>query len=97
MPSATVFRWSNHSKAGRLPLKAPAPGWTLLLLFLTLISAAACDVLGPETPDFGQPQPGDLKVLFIGSSYLAVNDLPGIFAGMAEAAGKQVFLARRVQ
>jgi len=69
----------------------------LLLLFSTLVSTAACDILGPEDPDFGKPEEGDLKVLFIGSSYLAVNDLPGIFAGMAEAAGRQVFLARRVQ
>jgi len=69
----------------------------LLLLFSTLVSTAACDILGPDAPEFGKPEEGDLKVLFIGSSYLAVNDLPGIFAGMAEAAGRQVFLARRVQ
>jgi len=70
---------------------------TILFLLLTFFSTAACDILDPETPGFGKPEVGDLKVLFIGSSYLAVNDLPGIFAGMAEAAGKQVFLARRVQ
>ena len=68
-----------------------------LLLFLALFSTTACGILGPDEPDFGKPQAGELKVLFIGSSYLAVNDLPGIFQGMAEAAGKEVFVARRVQ
>lgn len=47
--------------------------------------------------DFGKPDPEDLKVLFIGSSYLAVNDMPGIFQGLAEAAEKDVFVAGRVQ
>jgi len=45
----------------------------------------------------GKPDVGDVKVLFIGSSYLAVNDLAGIFGVLSEAAGKQVFLGRRVQ
>lgn len=64
---------------------------------LILVCLAACGITGPDDPGFGKPDPGDLKVLFIGSSYLAVNDLPGIFEGLAEAAGKDVFVARRVQ
>ncbi len=70
---------------------------TVLLLLLTLTTAGACDILGPEEPAWGNPDPGDLKVLFIGASYLAVNDLPGLFRGLAEAAGKEVFVAGRVQ
>jgi hypothetical protein len=111
MPSATVSSGAARAALGSLSLpnegaraargplsvRDAAPLSTFLLLFLLLFSAGACDITGPETPDFGKPEAGDLKVLFIGSSYLAVNDLPGIFAGMAEAAGKQVFLARRVQ
>jgi hypothetical protein len=111
MPSATVSRGTVRvapesatpcsgpacSAQEGSPLRNAAPFSTPLLLLLTLFSTAACDILGPETPDFGKPEAGDLKVLFIGSSYLAVNDLPGIFEGLAEAAGKQVFVARRVQ
>ena len=66
-------------------------------LLLGLSSAVACGAFQPVGPDFGTPDPDDLKVLFIGASYLAVNDLPGIFEEMAEAAGKDVFVARRVQ
>ena len=37
---------------------------------------------------FGQDTPpAPLKVLFIGNSYTSVNDLPGMVAGLAEAAG----------
>lgn len=66
-------------------------------LTLGLVSTAACDILGPTPPDPEQPDPGELTVLFIGASYLAVNDMPGIFAELAEAGGKEVFVARRVQ
>ena len=68
-----------------------------ILVLLSLCSTAACNTTGPVEPDFGKPNPGDLKVLFIGSSYLDVNYLPAIFRGMAEAAGKQVFVAGRIQ
>jgi hypothetical protein len=40
--------------------------------------ASGCDDVSGEKP---------LKVLFIGNSYTSVNDLPGVLAGMADAAG----------
>jgi hypothetical protein len=64
---------------------------------LILLCLAACGITGPDDRGLGKPDTGDLKILFIGSSYLAVNDLPGIFEGLAEAAGKDVFVDRRVQ
>jgi len=67
------------------------------ILLLLFTSGGACDLFQPLEPDSGTPDPADLKVLFIGASYLAVNDLPGIFEGMAQAAGKAVFVARRVE
>ena len=77
-------------------LQAPIP--LLFGVFLALLSpTAACDILGPEESLLDDPEPGDVKVLFIGASYLAVNDLPGIFQGMARAAGKGVFVGRAVQ
>jgi len=81
------------------PGRGAKPTLPLAFLFLLalLSSTAACDILGPDEPRMAESDPGDLKVLFIGSSYLAVNDLPGLFAGMAEAAGKEVFVGRRVQ
>ena len=97
MPSATVSAGWPRATPGFPSLRNAAPIPTLLLLSVALFSAAACDPLGPQEPDFGKPEDGDLKVLFIGSSYLAVNDLPGIFEGLAEAAGEKVFVARRVQ
>ena len=42
------------------------------------------------------PEPGDLLVLFIGSSYFAVNDMPGIFNQFADDAGKAVYVRRDV-
>jgi hypothetical protein len=103
MPSA-VTAWVQYRLPPPLlgtflsPLSGKKRGWLILLLLpLALCSTAACDVLGPTAPDSPSPEPGDLKVLFVGSSYLAVNDMPGIFEGLAEAAGKEVFVGRRVQ
>jgi hypothetical protein len=39
---------------------------------------------------------GELLVLFIGSSYFDVNDMPGIFARLSENAGKAVYVKRNV-
>jgi hypothetical protein len=38
------------------------------------------------------PEPGDVKVLFIGSSYFAWNNLPAMFARLCEADGRNVFI-----
>jgi len=92
----------TSSSRGRVRPSAPAihrgvnPFPPLLFLFLTSFSAA-CGITGPADTPSVTPSEGDLRVLFIGSSYLAVNDLPGLFFGMAQAGGKQVFAAQRVQ
>ena len=93
-----IFNYPERVPAGkhnRFRSMKAAPA--VLFLIPTFLVASACNILGPGDPDFGKPDPGDLTVLFIGSSYLAVNDLPGLFGGMAAAAGKDVFLARQVQ
>jgi hypothetical protein len=45
-----------------------------------------------EEPDLAltPPPSGQTQVLFIGSSYFAYNDLPGMFENLAEAGGKEV-------
>lgn len=63
----------------------------------TFILLMACGALEPAGPDQPGPEPGELKVLFVGASYLEVNNLPGIFAGLSEAAGKGVFVGTRVR
>jgi hypothetical protein len=70
----------------------------LFSIILVLSGATACDVLGePEYKQSGpDPEPGDLLVLFIGSSYFAVNDMPGLFDRFAEDAGKAVYVRRDV-
>lgn len=93
----------TSSYRGRVPFRTSAlcrganalP--SLLVLLLTLFSAAACDITSPADTNSGTPNEEDLRILFIGSSYLAVNNLPGLFAGMAQAGGKEVFAAKRVQ
>ena len=70
----------------------------LFSIALMLSGTFACNVLGePEYEQSGpDPEPGDLLVLFIGSSYFAVNDMPGLFDRFAEDAGKAVYIRRDV-
>ena len=67
------------------------------MLLLALTPSGACEILEPESGVEATPDPGETKILFIGASYLAVNDLPGIFEELAVAAGKEVFVARAVR
>jgi hypothetical protein len=55
--------------------------------FAGILLASAALLIG-QAPVGGQvTTPAPLKVLFIGNSYTSVNDLPGMVAGLAEAAG----------
>jgi len=60
-------------------------------LVLLTVTAGGC---GSDDP--AGPGPDDLMVLFIGSSYFDVNDLPGIFERLAIEDGKQVYVKREV-
>jgi hypothetical protein len=71
--------------------------WLPVLFLFTLFSGGACDILEPSGSEGEEPDQGQVKVLFIGASYLAVNDMPGILAGFAEEAGKELFVAERVR
>ncbi len=55
--------------------------WLLLLA----VSTAGCGSTGPGLPDDG------LSVLFLGNSLTAENDLPGMVAALADAAGVDRF------
>jgi hypothetical protein len=70
---------------------------TLFVALAVFLVSAGCGITGPEQANSVGPQEGDTRILFIGSSYLAVNDLPWLFTGLARAAGKQVFVGERVQ
>lgn len=65
----------------------------VLLLPVVVTGAAGCD---PEERVTG-PGPGDLKVLFIGSSYFAWNSLPVMFSRLAGAGEKDVYLGTFIQ
>lgn len=75
--------------------------WKLNLFcsgLLVLSGAFACDFVGATAPEeeVGKPLPNDLLVLFIGSSYFDVNDMPGIFEVFAARGGKSVYVRRDV-
>jgi len=67
------------------------PSKCLLIVIIFVLSVPA--VYGkdqrPLPPGFG---PGDLKVLFIGSSYFNYNNLPGLFTSLTKSDSKKVFV-----
>jgi hypothetical protein len=67
-------------------------------LFFALSGSVACGFLDVDGPGQAVPGPeqGDLLVLFIGSSYFDVNDMPGIFSDLARSGGRQVYVRRNV-
>ena len=73
---------NSHRPLGPRPhaaLRAGVVLWSLVF--------GACGSAGPT-----EPEPGQTTVLFIGSSYLAFNDVPGLFGGFARKAGEDVFV-----
>jgi hypothetical protein len=69
--------------------------FTLSLLVMAL-PALGCNIVDIGGPELQDPEQGDVKILFIGSSYFTVNDLPGIFEAFANEAGRQVFVRREM-
>ena len=59
-------------------------------LFLLAAGTASCGSTAPDLPDDG------LSVLFVGNSLTAENDLPGMVAALAEAAGVERFRYQEV-
>ncbi len=78
------------------------PNWEKIVrngsMALTASVTIACTIAGVSDPDqlIPAPEDGDLRVLFIGSSYFEVNDMPGIFEQISEDAGKPVYVRRHV-
>ena len=60
--------------------------WLLLLLF------SGCGILGPGDDPPETLDPGETSVLFIGSSYLAFNNVPDRFRDLSREAGHEVFV-----
>lgn len=67
-----------------------APTRALLVLWTAWLGGACAS--NPFSSAPSQPASGDLKLLFIGSSYFEVNDMPGVFAAISQSAGKKVFV-----
>jgi hypothetical protein len=63
---------------------------------VALVSFVACGWLDPAEPDVPDPDPSEVTVLFIGSSYFGSNNMPGIFKSLASAAGHQTFVYPQV-
>lgn len=73
---------SRHTRlTGRLVIVALAVALALGLFAATRLAAAGC------SPFVGTPC---VRVLFLGNSYIYVNDLPAVFAQVARSAGKNV-------
>ena len=75
-----------RSRARRLLLAILLPG-----AFLGF-AMAGCGILGPDDNSDRERKPGQMTVLFIGSSYLEFNDVPGRFQELARGAGHDVFV-----
>src|SRR5512134_2367661 len=58
--------------------------WTILILCALILFTPGC------SPRSCSQDPECTRVLFIGNSYTFVNDLPGMFAGLAKAGGHRV-------
>src|SRR5574342_386010 len=58
--------------------------WTILILCALILLTSGC------SPRSCSEDPECTRVLFIGNSYTFVNDLPGMFAGLASAGGHRV-------
>jgi len=80
LPALNIF----HRKTGLISL----------LLCLSLAAGACSEEERPL--ELTPPPSGEMEVLFIGSSYFAYNDLPGMFENLAEAAGREVFVMQVV-
>lgn len=59
------------------------------IYFLVAVSVSGC------SPSASQAEP--IRVLFIGNSYTFSNDMPKIFAKMAESAGQEVIVASQAK
>jgi hypothetical protein len=70
----------------RTHVRATLSAW----LFLLSAGTASCGSTAPTLPDDG------LSVLFVGNSLTAANDLPGMVAALAEAAGVERFRYQEV-
>ena len=79
--------------------RGPA-GKLVVVCFLVVVlsTTLACDFFGLSEPEISgpDPEPGDLLVLFIGSSYFESNDMPGLFERLATSAGKRVYVRRNL-
>ena len=58
----------------------------IVLILPVIVSCKDKEIAGPE------PLPGEVKILFIGSSYFSANNLPGMFEALAHSNNKEVFI-----
>lgn len=79
-----------NTRDGGIHWKISGPPPALLVLPSALLCFAC--ITNPFSSAPPQPEQGDLKLLFIGSSYFEVNDMPGVFAAMSQSAGREVFV-----
>ncbi|MFC1574921.1 DUF4886 domain-containing protein [Gemmatimonadota bacterium] len=87
MPNAMImlrprFLFSIHTPA-------------LLLAGSLLFATSSCGILGPDDGS-GEPDSGEVTILFLGSSYLDSFDVPDRVKGFAREAGKGVFIRSRL-
>lgn len=64
----------------------------LLALLLALLLSSSCGILDPGEDPPREPAPGEVTVLFIGSSYLEFNNVPKRFEELSRKAGHSVYV-----
>ena len=64
----------------------------LLLFCFPAFLPSGCGILGPDEGPAREPKEGDTTVLFIGSSYLAFNNVPDRVRDLARESGHRVFM-----
>ena len=69
------------------------PGFLRFAVIVIIPILIGCDT---KKVTGSQPEPGEIKVLFIGSSYFSYNNLPGLFTALAGVNDKEVFVDYRI-
>jgi hypothetical protein len=77
------------------PPRIPTPPLLSFLALLLSILPSACGILGLGEDPVEDRWPGETSLLFIGSSYLAFNDVPERVREFAVGAGHEVYMQSR--
>jgi hypothetical protein len=98
MPSCSKSDSATECCTGVLGARrtSGARGRSILAAALAVVMLAVAGCGGEDTGAEGPPQEAPFRILFVGNSLTAENDLPGVVARIAEAAGRRPVETRTV-